>query len=172
MPVCARATSPSAACSSFRMMFLHILADIAGLGQRGSHPQSRTAHRASSPACAPQSLAAARGSYQQDVRLLQLDIGAARPVHLHALVVVVDSDRQLLLRLILADHVLVEERLHFLRLGQVGRRGPGRGFRAVVFKNRVADGNALIADVSARVIARRRNQFGNGVLRLVTERTA
>ena len=69
----------------------------------------------------------AGGADQQDVRLRQLDVVAARPVHLDALVVVVDRDCELLLGLVLADDVLVEKRLDFLRLGQMGRRGAGLG---------------------------------------------
>jgi len=50
--------------------------------------------------------------------------------------------------------------------------GGGSFAAAVVFKNGVADGNALIADVGARIVAGLRDQLGYSVLRLVAERTA
>ena len=94
------------------------------------------------------------------------------PVHEDALVVVVDRDRQLLLRLLLPDDVFIEEGLDLLRLGQlVGRRGL-RSRGAVVFQDRVADCDALVANVGARIVAGRRDQFGYGILRLMAERTA
>jgi hypothetical protein len=44
-------------------------------------------------------------------------------------------------------------------------RGSGGSFTAaVVLKNGVADSNALIADVGARIVAGRRDQLGYGVL--------
>jgi len=73
---------------------------------------------------------------------------------LNALVVVVDGDRELLFGLILADHILVEEVFYVLRFGQVGGGSSGMSFAAVILENRVADADALIADVRARVVAR------------------
>jgi len=69
-----------------------------------------------------------------------------------------------LLGLVLADDKFVQEHLHFLRLGQAGRRGAGGGFRAVVFKNGIADRDTLVANVSAGIITGRGNQLGDGVL--------
>ncbi len=112
------------------------------------------------------------GPMSRMLRLGQLHFVVAHAVHLDALVVVVDGDGQLLLGLVLADHVVVEEALHFLRLGQVAGGGGGVRLAAIVFENRVADGDALIADVGARIVAGRRDQLGNGVLRLVAERAA
>ena len=67
------------------------------------------------------------GPDEQDVGLRELDFVAAGPVHLDALVVVVDGDGELLFGLVLADDVFVEESLDFLRLGQVGGGGAGLG---------------------------------------------
>src|SRR5258708_35881444 len=53
-------------------------------------------------------------------------------------------------------------------IGNGGRRGGG----PVVFEKRVADRNALIADISPGIVARRRDQLGDGVLRFMAERTA
>ena len=119
-----------------------------------------------------QRLARSGRADQQNVALGQFHFVVAQPVHLDALVVVVDGNSEFLLGLVLADHEVVEKALHFLRLGQVARGCGGCGFAAVVLENRVADGYALIADISARVVAGRRDQLGNGILRLVAERAA
>jgi hypothetical protein len=117
-----------------------------------------------------QRLARAGGPDEQDVRLGQFHFVVAHAVHLDALVVVVDGDGEFLLGRILADDKVVEEALHFLGLGQVAGGGGGVGLAAVVLEDRVADSHAFIADVGARIVARRRDQFGHGVLRLVAER--
>jgi hypothetical protein len=107
---------------------------------------------------------------KQDVAFGQLDFVIAYAVHLDALVVVVDRDGQLLFGLVLADHVVVEEGLYFQRFGQVASGIGGMRLTAVVLEDRVADGYALVADVSARVVAWRRDQLAYGVLRLMAER--
>ena len=111
-----------------------------------------------------QRLAGARRADQHDVRLGKFDFAAALPVHVDALVMVVNGDRQLLLGLLLADDVLVEECLDLSRLGKLIRRCGRLGFGAIVFQNGVADGNAFIANVGARVVGGRRDQLGDGVL--------
>jgi hypothetical protein len=83
---------------------------------------------------------------------------------------VVNGYRELPLRGFLADHVLVEEVLDFKRFGDLV--GTGRdGLRPVVVKYRVADRNALVADVGACVFARRRNQLPDDILTFVTKGT-
>ena len=110
------------------------------------------------------------GPDQQDVRLRELDlVPAARLLlDLDALVVVVDRDRQLLLGLLLPDHVLVEELLDLLgnrqrRSGSAPRLEP-----VVVRDDVVADLDALIADEDRRA----RNQLADVVLILVAEGAA
>ena len=149
-----------------------VLAHVAGFGQRRRIDDGKRHVQHLRQRLRQQRLARSRRPDQQDVRLRQLDIVAARLVHLDALVVVVDRHRQLLLRLVLTDHVLVQKCLDLLRLGQVGRSCTGLCLGAVVFENRVADGNALIADISSRIVRWRRDQLGNGILRLVAERAA
>ena len=151
---------------------LHVLADVAGFGQSGGVHDGEGNVEHLGQGLRQQRLAGAGGANQHDVRLGQLDFAAALPVHVDPLVVVVNRHRELLLGLLLADDVLVEEGLHLGRLGKLVGRGCGLRFRAVVFQNGVADGNALIADVGARIIGGRRNQLGDGVLRLVAKRTA
>jgi hypothetical protein len=66
---------------------------------------------------------------------------------------VVDGDGELFLGLVLPDYVFIQEGLHFLRLGQVVGSGRGMRFGAVVFQDGIADGHALIADVSPGIVA-------------------
>src|ERR1700682_697538 len=85
---------------------------------------------------------------------------------------VVDGDSQLLLGLLLSDDVFVEERLHFLRLRQLVRDRSRRSRGAVVFEDRVAHRHAFVTDVCPGIVAWRRDQFRDRVLRLVAERAA
>ncbi len=151
---------------------LHILAHVAGLGQGGGVHNGEGHVEHLGQGVRQQRLAGAGGADEQDVALGQLHFAVAHAVHLDALVVVVDRHGELLLGLVLADHVVVEEALHLLRLGQVAGGGGGMRFAAVVLEDRVADSHALVADVGARVVAGRRDQLGHGVLRLVAERAA
>src|SRR5580692_3951294 len=83
---------------------------------------------------------------------------------------IVNRDGQLLLGLLLPDDVFIQEGLDLLRLRQlIGRSGLGSS-GAIIFQNGVADRHTLVADISARVIAGRRNQFGYGILRFMAER--
>ena len=115
-----------------------------------------------------QRLAGAGRADEQDVALRQLDVVAAARLllNLNALVVVVNSDGQLLLRAFLADDVLVEEFLDFLR-----RRK--RGARAAVFEA-VIVGDDVVANFDTFITDEDRragNQFADVVLVLVTEGT-
>ena len=104
---------------------LDILADIAGFGKRrGVHDgEGHVEHLGQG--LRQQRLAGAGRADQHDVRLRQFDFAAALPVHVDALVVVVDRYRQLLLRLLLPDDVLVKERFHFSGLGSWLGVAPG-----------------------------------------------
>ena len=132
-----------------------VLAYVAGFRQRGRVHDGEGNVEHLGQRMRKQCLAAARGAHEQDVRLRQLHIVPARPIHLDALVMVVDCNRQLLLRLLLADNVLIEESLYLERLGQVGRRRPRRRLAAVILQNGIADRDAFVADVSAGVVAGR-----------------
>jgi hypothetical protein len=97
-------------------------------------------------------LAAARGAEQQDVALLQLDVVAAADAGvllvLDAPVVVVDRDGEDLLRVVLPDDVVVEERADLARGGQlveVQLTGVGE----LLLDDLVAEVDALVADVHA-----------------------
>ena len=94
----------------------------------------------------------------------EFDLAVALAVHVDPLVVVVDGDGQLLLRLLLANDVLVEELLHLGRLGQLVGGGVGLRLGPVVFQDGIADRHALVADVGARIVGGRRDQLGDSVL--------
>ena len=71
----------------------------------------------------------------------------------------------------LPDHVLVQEFLHFQRLRD-SVEAPGRRLDLIVFQNRVANRDALVADVGSGVIARGRDELPDYVLALMAKRTA
>jgi hypothetical protein len=85
---------------------------------------------------------------------------------------VIDGDGELLLRLFLANNVFIEEVLYFLRFRQLVGDGCGGSRGTVVFKNGIAYRDTLVADVCPGIVAWRRDQFGDSVLRLMAERTA
>ena len=86
---------------------LDVLADVAGLGERrGVADRERHVEHARERA-REQRLAGAGRADEQDVALLDLDVVALLARVDEALVVVVDRDREDLLRVLLADHVLV-----------------------------------------------------------------
>jgi hypothetical protein len=95
---------------------LDVLADVARLGQRGRVRDCERHVEDLGQGLGEQSLAAAGRAEQQDVRLAQLDVFRADP-GLDALVVIVNRDRERLLRAVLADHVLVQDGLNLRRLG-------------------------------------------------------
>src|SRR5205823_4922812 len=85
---------------------------------------------------------------QQDVRLLQLDVAVVRR-HLYPLVVVVDGDGERAFRLLLSDHVVVQDRVDLLgarEVVEVELRGSGE----LLVDDLVAEIDALVADVDAR----------------------
>ena len=79
---------------------LDVLADVAGLGQRRCVRNCEGDVEDPRERLREERLAATRRAEEQDVRLLKLDLRFLRP-HLHALVVVVDSDGERPLRLLL-----------------------------------------------------------------------
>ena len=73
---------------------LDVLTDVPGLGQRGGVGDRERHVQDPGERLGQQRLAAAGGPQQQDVRLLQLDLGVGLARHLDALVVVVDRHRR------------------------------------------------------------------------------
>ena len=130
---------------------LDVLADVAGLGQRRRVDDREGDREQLGERLREQRLAGAGRADQQDVRLGQLDVVAAARLLLDfdPLVVVVDGDGELLLGPLLADDVLVEELLDFLRRRQ--RRAGAAVLEAVVVRDDVvADLDALVADEDRR----------------------
>src|SRR5678816_175082 len=116
-----------------------------------------------------QRLAGARRTDEQDVRLGQLDVVAAARLLLNfdPLVMVVDGNRELFLRPLLTDDVLVEELLDVRRGRQ--RRTDAAVFEAIVVRDDVvADLDAFIADEYCRA----RDQLADVVLIFIAERAA
>ncbi len=155
----------------FQDDILDVLADIAGFGQGGGihdgernvqHPRQRLRQ---------QRLAGTRGPDQQNVGLGQLHLAVALAVHVDALVMVVNRYRQLLLGLVLANHVLVQKGFHLVGLGQMIGCHRRMAVGPVILQNGIAHGNALVANVGPRIIAWRRNQLGHGVLGFMAKRT-
>ena len=151
---------------------LDILAHVAGLSERGGVDDGEGHVEHLGQGVGQQSLAGAGGADQQDVGLGELNLAGARAIHLDALVVVVNRDGELLLGLVLADHVIVEEALDLSGLGEMAGGGGGSVAAAIVVEDGVADRHALVADIGARIVAGRRDQLGDGILRFMAERAA
>ena len=143
---------------------LDVLADIAGFGQR-----RRIRHRerhVENPRqrLRQQRLARAGRTDQQDVRLREFDVVVLGLV-IEPLVVIVDGDREHLLGVALADHVIVEDLADFLRGRDAVARLHQRGF--VFLPDDVhAQFNAFVADEYGGT----RDQFADFMLALATER--
>ena len=132
---------------------LDVLADVAGLGQRGRVGDRERHVEHARERLGEVGLAAAGRADQQDVRLGQLDVVVAARLAglagLHALVVVVDSDGQGSLGDVLADDVGVEELADLDGLGQLVPLELG-ALGELLLDDLVAEVDALVADVDAR----------------------
>ena len=108
---------------------LHVLTHVAGLGEAGGVRDGEGNVEEARQRLRQQRLAATRGADEQDVALAAAPRPPSPGLHprtrprrrlllVDALVVVVDGDREDLLRLVLTDDVVVEERLDLHRRGQ------------------------------------------------------
>ena len=145
-----------------------IFADVAGFGQCRRIRDREWHVEESCQRLGQQSFAAARWADQQDVALGELDIvlGALVEPVMEALVVVVHRDRQHFLGLLLANHVLVENFLDFLRLGQLVVPGLA-GVLKLFANNIVTELNAFVTDKDGWT----RNQLADFMLALAAKRT-
>ena len=99
---------------------LHIVADVARLGERGRVRDGERHLEDAGERLGKERLAAAGGTEQQDVALLQLHVVSAAEED--ALIVVVDRHAQRDLGLVLSDHILVEHGADLVRGGDlIGR---------------------------------------------------
>src|SRR5207249_4499876 len=146
---------------------LHVLTHVAGLGERGRVRDREGDVEDTGQRLREQRLAHPRRTDEHDVRLVEFHLGFAPLVRVDALVVVVDRDGEGLLRLLLADHVLVQD---VLDLG--GRRDLGDRLGDlplfVLREDLVAEGDALITNVDRRA----GNELPDRVLRLAAEGAA
>ena len=124
---------------------LDVLADVAGLGQRGRVGDRERHVQDPRQRLRQQRLPAAGRAEQEDVRLLQLDVPVLL-AHPDALVVVVDRDGERPLRFLLADDVVVQHGVDVERARQVVEVELGRG-RQLLVDDLVAEIDALVADV-------------------------
>ena len=127
---------------------LDVLADVAGLGQRGRVGDRERDVEDARERLREQRLPAAGRAEQEDVRLLQLDLALVDLAHADALVVVVDRDGERALRLLLRDDVVVEDGVDVPRAREVVEVERDRGGQLLV-DDLVAEIDALVADVDA-----------------------
>ena len=144
---------------------LDILADIAGLGQRGRVGHGEGHVEDPRQRLGEQRLAAAGRADQQDVGLGELDVGAGLGAVVEALVMVVDGDREHALGAVLADHIIVEH------LADLGRgRDPVAGLDqrrlGLLADDVVAQLDAFVADEHGRP----GDELPHLMLRLAAER--
>ena len=110
------------------------------------------------------------GPIRQDIGLTEFDF-AGLLVEEDALVMVINGDSQFFLSAILANDVAVEKLFNLGRARQAAGRRSGL-LALLVFKNRLADADTLVADVRPGIIGRRTDELLDLLLRLVTEGTA
>ncbi|GAO24218.1 hypothetical protein ALISP_4038 [Alicycliphilus sp. B1] len=127
---------------------LHVLAHVAGLGQRGGVGHHEGHVQLARQRLRQQRLARTRGADEQYVALGQLHVVLAGLVLVaQALVVVVHGHGQRTLGLFLADHVAVEVGLDLGRRGQIAATlASGFTRRLFVADDLVAQVNALVAN--------------------------
>src|SRR5262245_32887006 len=101
-----------------------VLPDVSGFGQRRGVDDRERDFEHPRQGLREQRFARAGRADQQDVRFLNLDI-AAPLHHLDPLVMLVNGDGELLLRVFLPDHVFVEKGLDLRRFGKRRTRGGG-----------------------------------------------
>ena len=146
---------------------LDIFADIARFGQRRGVRDGERDIQDASERLREQCLADAGGPDQQDVRLVELDIVITSRGGVDALVVIVDGNRQCLLRVLLPDHVLVEDVLDLVRRRDLGNC-LGDLTLFILGENLVAEGDALVANVDRGP----GDELPNRVFRFAAERAA
>ena len=150
---------------------LDVLADVAGLSEGGRIGNGEGHIEQARKRLCQERLAHACGTDEENVRLLELDVLIRGGVD--ALVVVVDGDREHLLRRLLADHVAIEMLVDVFGGERVAVGGRGRlcgGLRGAprfLIDDLAAEVDAFIADVDG---AGAGDKAAHLVLVLATER--
>ena len=161
---------PIGGLQQFQDDVLDILAHVSRFGQRRGVHDGEGNFEHARERLRQQRLAGSSRSDQQNIRLRQFDV-ARLPVQKNSLVMVIDSDGEFLFRFVLADDVTVQKRLDLRRPREplVHRIGL---FPFFFFEDLFADIHTFVADVSARIVRGRADQFLDLLLRLMAEGTA
>jgi len=126
---------------------LHVLAHVAGLGERGRVADGKGDVDDLGQGLRQERLAGAGRSQQEDVRLVEDDLGELALVG-QAFVVVVDGHGEDLLGVVLADDVLVELAHDLARRRDLEERlAPGAAAAPLLIENGLAQIDALAADI-------------------------
>ncbi len=146
---------------------LDVLADVSGFGERGGVGDGEGDVEDAGERLREQRLADAGGAEQEDVGLVELDVGVAAVGGVDPLVMIVDRDRERPLGPLLPDHVLVEDVLDLRGRGNLG--DAIRNLALLVLRqDLIAERDALIADVDRWP----GNELPDGVLRFAAEGAA
>ncbi len=146
---------------------LHVLADVPRLGEGGGVGDGEGDVEDAGERLGEERLADAGGAEEQDVGLVELDVGVPAVGGVDALVVVVDRDGKGALGALLADHVLVEDVLDLRGRGNLG--DAVRNLALLVLRqDLIAECDALVADVDRWP----GNELPDGVLRFAAEGAA
>ena len=143
---------------------LHVLADIAGFGQRGGVSHGEGHVERLGQRLRQQRLAAAGRADEQDVRLGQFHLTRLGAM-VEALVMIVDRDRQDALGALLADHIIVEHIADLLRGRHAAILLADETALGLLANDVVAQFHAFIADEDGRP----RDQLAHLMLRLAAE---
>jgi hypothetical protein len=147
-----------------------VLAHIARFGERCCISNGKRDIQHSSESLREMSLSASGGTEEKNVALGQLYVLTSRSacflLILESPVVVVHRDSKDLLGLFLTDHVIIQERANFPRLGQLLQLEIG-SFTDLLFDDLIAQVDAFVADVDARTS----DQLLHLLLRFTAERT-
>ena len=149
---------------------LDVLAHVAGFGQGGGVHDGERHVQDLGQRLRHQGLAGAGGADQQDIGLLQLHVGVAHAVHVNRACSGCRRPPPASSWWLPARSRTDPETPSLPRLGDLVGSSGGR-LDLVVLQNRVADRDALVADVRAGVVARRGNQLADYVLALMAKRT-
>ena len=146
---------------------LHVLADIAGLGEAGGVADGEGNIQEAGKGLGEKGLACSRGAHQENVGLLEFDIVVAG-FGIDALVVVVHCDSEDFLGSFLAHDVLIEVSFDVFGLGNQGAGGLVILTLEFLGDDLVAQLHALVAHIDRRSS----NQLADLLLRLSAERAA
>src|ERR1700728_4343459 len=141
-----------------------VLADVAGFGERGCVRHRERHVEDTSKRLRQQRLAGTGRSDQENIRLRQLDVVVLALV-VEPLVVIVDGDREHLFRVILADHVIIENLADLARRWNAVARLHQRGLVLLA-----DDVHAQLDALVANEYGRPGNELAHLVLALAAKR--